>query len=215
MKEQLTPRNFGLLIAYLVPGFTAVWGAGFRSDTVMSWLGQVDGARVGGFLFVTIASIAAGMILSALRWLSVDQLHHLSGVRPCHFNDSELTERLPGYIWIVENHYRYHQFYGHMLLALLFAHLMWRTGDAVGPGISVDMALVVIDVSLFAGSRSALQRYYRRTEALLHARESEVHNDQRRSPQRRTSEPAAESDSEPVDCDRRASPGSVDSGTTE
>ncbi len=181
MAEQLSTRNFGLIIAYLVPGFTAVWSAAFHFETVAGWLGTQDGPQVGGLLLITLASVAAGMILSALRWAVVDTLHHVTGIRGGRFDDSMLTERLSSYVWIVENHYRYHQFYGQMLLALVFAHVMWRTSGVAPSGIAIDLCLVGVDLVLFAGSRNALQRYYRRTESLLHTRESEVASDKRRT----------------------------------
>jgi hypothetical protein len=36
--RDVTGQNFGLLIAYVLPGLTALWGVSFFSDTVRSWL---------------------------------------------------------------------------------------------------------------------------------------------------------------------------------
>lgn len=214
MAEQLTARNFGLVIAYLVPGFTVVWAAAFHSETVAAWIGQAEQARVGGFLFVTLASVGAGMVLSALRWALVDSLHHLTGVRSGAFDDFRLAERLPYYIWIVENHYRYHQFYGQMLLALLFAHVMWRTGGATPAGFGIDLALLGTDLVLLAGSRNALQRYYRRTESLFQARESEVQSDKRRTA-RRVKQPAADEHGAGPESRAEAGAGGEETGSTD
>ena len=34
----ISATNFGLLIAYLVPGFTALWDTSYFSETVKHWL---------------------------------------------------------------------------------------------------------------------------------------------------------------------------------
>ena len=35
---ELTARNFGLLIAYVLPGFVGLWGLGYLSEPVRTWL---------------------------------------------------------------------------------------------------------------------------------------------------------------------------------
>jgi hypothetical protein len=35
---EMSQKNFGLLIAYLLPGFVVLWGISFFSPTVQSWL---------------------------------------------------------------------------------------------------------------------------------------------------------------------------------
>ena len=75
----VSARNFGYLVAYIIPGFTVVTAAGAYSPIVRSWLGTAPpGPTVGGFLYVTLASVAAGMAANALRWLILDAIHHWS-----------------------------------------------------------------------------------------------------------------------------------------
>ena len=59
-----TDKNFGLVIAYLLPGFVALWGVGCFSPTVASWISaSPQGApTVAGVCYVTLASLAAGLI---------------------------------------------------------------------------------------------------------------------------------------------------------
>ena len=64
MKE-VSPGNFGLLIAFLLPGFIVLWGLSYFSATVRLWLaGSGQSPTVGGFMFVTLASVAAGVTVS-------------------------------------------------------------------------------------------------------------------------------------------------------
>ena len=59
---EVSATNFGLLIAYRVPGFTALWGTSYFSETVRHWLSGSGATTptVGGFMYITLASVAAG-----------------------------------------------------------------------------------------------------------------------------------------------------------
>ncbi len=53
--QDVSTRNFGLLIAYLLPGFTTLWGLSYVSETIRLWLGSPPTSlpTAGGFLYVT------------------------------------------------------------------------------------------------------------------------------------------------------------------
>ncbi len=170
--QDLAGRNFGLLIAYVIPGFIVLWGVGLVDDRVAEWLSGPAieaGPTIGGFLYVTIASIGLGMTASAVRWLVVDTIHHLTGLTRPRWSDQPLHERIAGYTWIIENHYRYYQFYGNSAVALFFTALVWRaTTPEVGNDLGwIDASLIALEAVLLAGSRSALELYYRRAASLL------------------------------------------------
>ena len=80
--KEMSVSNFGLLIAFVVPGLTAVSGASYFSDTLQLWLhgSPTHAPTVGGFLYVTIVAVAAGVTVSAVRWAFVDTLHHHTGI---------------------------------------------------------------------------------------------------------------------------------------
>jgi hypothetical protein len=61
--RDVTSDSFVILIAYLIPGFIILWGLSQFSPDVRSWMGTAgkNGQSVGGFLYVTIASVAAGL----------------------------------------------------------------------------------------------------------------------------------------------------------
>lgn len=168
---QVSQRNFGLLIAYMVPGYIALWGVGFLVPGIEPWLigPETHGPTIAGFLYGTVASIAGGMIANAVRWAIVDTLHHATGLVRPRWNDAFLHERMAAYEWLIENHYRHYQFYGNTLFAVVFTYLCWRispTGALTGVG-WLDGAAVALSIVLAAGSRTTLARYYRRTESLL------------------------------------------------
>lgn len=172
----LSGRNFGLLIAYVLPGFVALWGLSYPSEAVRAWLfgAELAGPGVGSVVHLFLASVACGMTASAVRWAALDWLHHRTGVPRPRWDDSRLPERLVAYEFFIEIHYRYYQFYGNTLVALFFAYSLWRRSpSAVGFG-WVDIGVVFIGGVFIAGSRDALRKYYSRTSLLLGTSESET-----------------------------------------
>ncbi len=183
---ELSARNFGLLIAYLIPGFVALWGASAISPDLRLWLTGTSaaGPTIGGFLFVTVAAVAAGMTASAVRWAFLDWLHRLTGVPRPPWDDSALDRKLAAFDYLVENHYRYYQFYGNTFVAVLFSYGIWRLsaeGQGTAPGWT-DACVLFVEGVFFAGSRDALRKYFSRTSRLLEAAESEVSHDERQLP---------------------------------
>lgn len=169
--QELSPFNFGLIIAYVVPGFVTLWGLSYHSETVRDWLAVAPATAptVGGLLYSTLASIACGMIVSAVRWAIIDTIHHCTGVRLPRWDFSLLPERLDAYRTLIELHYVHYQFDANTLVALSFAYVAWRSavgGWAYQWG-AVDIGFVVVCVFLFLGSRDALRKYYRRAGELL------------------------------------------------
>lgn len=77
----VSDSNFGPLIAYLVPGATVLAGVSPFFPVLRIWLAATpaDAPTIGGFLYLTIASLAVGMTVSAIRWALIDSLHRLTG----------------------------------------------------------------------------------------------------------------------------------------
>src|SRR5262249_41147627 len=81
--------SFGLLIAYVIPGFVLLCGLGFQIAAVREWLQITPDIPAGleSALFVTVASIAAGIVASAIRWCLVDSFHHWTGIPQPEWDD--------------------------------------------------------------------------------------------------------------------------------
>ena len=78
-------RQFGLIVAYLLPGFIALAGVAPFVPAVSSWLQPVNsGLDIGPPVYALMAAIAAGMIVSCFRWLLIDHIHSVTGI-PCRF----------------------------------------------------------------------------------------------------------------------------------
>jgi hypothetical protein len=67
--QSVSNDTFGPLIAYLVPGATALYGLSPYVPAVQSWFACTpgDAPTIGGFLYLTVAALAVGMTVSAVR----------------------------------------------------------------------------------------------------------------------------------------------------
>ena len=184
--SELSEKNFGLLIAYVLPGFVTLWGISLFSPTVDSWIttSQHGAPTVAGFLYVTLASLAAGLTVSAVRWVIIDRLHHATGLKPPRLEFANLDDRLQGFLALVENHYRYYQFYANSLVAgaMAYAAHSSRHGINFCQPSWPTLGFILLELVLLAGSRDSIRKYYSRVERLLEtpeAPERSLDHDQR------------------------------------
>jgi len=210
---ELSARNFGLAIAYFIPGFVALWGLAEVCDPVRVWLvgGGASGPTLGGVAYVAAASLALGMTASAIRWASIDQFHHRTGVNPPRLDFATLPERLDAFYALVENHYRYYQFYANMAVATAFGLSMTVVGGERLPAWA-NAAVLGVEAVFLVASRDALRKYYERSSVLLGERESEAIHDERISHSRRVdgTDEEAPKDGDSTD---EASDGGTDAGS--
>jgi hypothetical protein len=103
--------TFGPLVAYLVPGATVLLGLSPFSPTLRSWLATApaDAPTIGGFLYLTVAALAVGMTVSAVRWAVIDALHHLTGIPYPPLDFGALGRNVEGFSLLIEIHYRHYQ----------------------------------------------------------------------------------------------------------
>jgi hypothetical protein len=164
-------NNFGLLIAYLIPGFALLWGLRPLVPGIDLLLGSPLAAAptVGGFLYATLAAVGAGMVVSTARWLVIDSIHHATGLRPPQWDFARLGERAAAFDLVVEHYYRYYQFHANTCVSLLviLAVRWWAPGSPAALIHPADLGLFALIAILFAGSRDSLRRYYTRGGALL------------------------------------------------
>jgi hypothetical protein len=169
--RDVTHDNFGFLIAYVVPGVIVVWGVSYVSPTVAGWFaaGTTDAATIGGFLYVTIASVAAGMFVSAIRWLVIDTLHHRTGVPKPAWDFARLQDNLAAFQTVVEHQYRHYQFYSNSLVSLAFLYGVRRVAleSDLRQIVAETAAFAAVGTMFFVASRDNLHRYYERTNAML------------------------------------------------
>jgi hypothetical protein len=168
--ESVTNANFGPLIAYLVPGATVLVGFSQFSPVLRTWLGAApaEAPTIGGFLYLTVASIAAGMTVSAVRWALIDTLHSVTGLRLPPLNFSRLGQNVEAFGLLIEIHYRHYQAYSNNLVATAIAYACYRVKlGGIWPLGRLDLAFVVLELIFLIASRDTLRKYYTRSRQLL------------------------------------------------
>jgi hypothetical protein len=161
-------RQFGLVIAYLLPGFVALIGIAPLSPTVAGWLHADQTASFGAPVYALLAATASGMVVSCFRWFFVDWVHLLTGVTPPVFDARALDAHPAAFNLLVESHYRYYQFYANTLVAVVWTYSIhrWLRTDLL-MSLGTNLAVLILCAVLFAGSRDALTKYRNRSSQLV------------------------------------------------
>ena len=166
--RSVTHENLGILIAYVIPGFTALWGIRCFSPVVASWLdtSASSSSTVGAFLFVSLASLGLGVLANLVRGLTIDPLQRRVGVLKGDWKYSLLQTNIAAVEFLVVNQFRYYQFAGNLLVIVPFTAAcqaicsqQWR--------LSVVAACAFAELVLWFGARDCLRTYYRRLDEVL------------------------------------------------
>jgi hypothetical protein len=163
-------KQFGVIVAYLLPGFIGLAGIAHFVPLISVWLRPPTYAEasLGPPVYALIAATTIGMITNEFRWIIVDHIHLWMGVVPPVWDDRQLETRLGGFTYLVENHYRYYQFVANTLVAVFWTYSLNRVlGTSSALGIWTDMGVIILCTALFATSRETLLKYYSRTSRLL------------------------------------------------
>ncbi len=158
-------RQFGLIIAFLLPGFVGLWPVRHFSPVVASWFkaGVTQGSTFGGFLYITLASRAVGLVISAVRWGVIDTVHHVTCVRRPDHDFRKLKNNLQAVELIIENYYRFYQYYSNMFVGLiiLYAGELMASKKFPWDVWNWSILFLFVEVVLFLGSRDSLSKYYK------------------------------------------------------
>ena len=167
MKDSLH-RVFGYVIAYVLPGYVALWGTAAAVAPLQQWLlfTPEEEPTTVRFLAAVLGSLAVGLVVSAVRCGSIDQLHHWTGLPHPRVEFRALEQQLSAFLVVVEHNYRYYQFYANMAVSLPFAvGSFWATGGSIP--LNSFLAATFVEIVLLFASRDSLRRFYRRTADIL------------------------------------------------
>jgi hypothetical protein len=170
--KDITEKNFGLIIAFLLPGFIFLWGISFSRSLGLSLASPTKDSEptIAGFFTISLASLAVGMLISAVRFVVVDCFLFrplLKRSPKIHFSKLRDKDALELFLAVVENHYRYFQYYSNTLVAVVgafVAYLFWGASRATcGLWIGV---LLLFAILLFA-SYDCLRKYNERAAEIV------------------------------------------------
>jgi hypothetical protein len=165
---QTAGLDFGAVIAFVAPGFVVVHAVSYHLPVATAWMEAASAKEqgIGIFLFVLLASLSLGLVVSGLRWIVIDTLLHHPCLRTFAVPKlslnwwSQVDERLPLLLTIRDNYYRYYQFYANTLVALLLWILARACADnAPSVGWPYWAVLVIVAIALLLSARDALFRY--------------------------------------------------------
>lgn len=174
MKE-ITDKNFGLIIAFLLPGFLLLWAlslSNISNAEIGAWVKSVSDPSVSGFLYVTLASLALGLIISAIRWAFIDHIlscvFHLYGkpLPTIDFSKLNDTNTLAAFQAANENHYRYYQYYSNTLVAIVVGFWIYVVKGKEGASCSTWIVVVILTLILLAASADCLFKYHERASKI-------------------------------------------------
>lgn len=174
MSEQAKPFsdiNFGLLIAFFLPGFMGLYALRPFSQSVNEWFTAIlDKDKTVGATFLLLASsLVVGLIISACREIFLDRLHRATrvGAKPFKygkFSDPNKMALLEG---LIANKYRFYQFYGNTMLAsllLLLSNLKRTEISTNWLVLAINLGVVIF---LFCASRGALKDMYATYQGII------------------------------------------------
>ena len=167
----LSDRSFGAVIAYLLPGFTSLWSVSPFLPPLAGWL---EGSlavehtpSVGGFLYVTLASLIAGLAINVVRWVILDTFNAATGIKKPTWDDRKLQENFDAFQNVVDQHFRYYQFYTGMMIAAGMVYAVHRFALPNSYSHWIDLGAFIFFVLFGFAQRDALDRYYTRASHIL------------------------------------------------
>jgi hypothetical protein len=159
--KDISTSNFGLLIAYALPGYIVVWGIGsvLQPEGICTGPGCSSVASLVGFMTTTVAAVAAGMAVSAVRYVLIDSIHSALGLRRPPADGTALQHNHAAVTTSIEQHYRYYQFHANMLIAGAIAYAAHLYTLYTFPGL-LELLLVGLAGTFWLAARDNLSKYY-------------------------------------------------------
>ena len=175
---QFEPIDFGIFIAFILPGSIGVYGLRYISPRINElWTALEHGQIVlGPLVLLALSALAVGLIVSSLRVVFLEPVFHcFFGVHPVNVKYEKLADpgRLEFFKEMVKNVYRYEQFYGNTFLALLFCStIRYLVANAPVRQTRGDQAvfgtIVLALFTLFLAGRKSLEDVYRSIREITH-----------------------------------------------
>jgi hypothetical protein len=172
--KDVSSTTFGYLVAFLLPGLVGLYGLGFWSTEVSGFLlkpAQDSQATVGPSVLVLLAGLVTGLLVNALRApLFEDLICKDVSYEPHFFQKIGAADRITTFRVFVDELFRYHQFYGGILIALIpmFSGWAWNNRRVYAPqtiGV-VTLVFLLLEWTLFYNAKANYARFVNRVNEL-------------------------------------------------
>jgi hypothetical protein len=170
--KDVTSTSFGLVIAFLLPGFAAFFALSFWSPHVQALFLKFLEAQsnVGSFLLVVVCSLTMGLEMSILRWILFEKwLCKHKKLDLAKFAHLGAEAKLTGFRAAVDEHYRYHQFWGGMAVVIpcIGIGMVNESGGSVPQKLELGIAFLIAEIVTVIAAQSAFHNYIDRAAYIL------------------------------------------------
>jgi len=162
----LFDRAFATTIAFVLPGLAVLVGAATVTPVVAAWFGAASASpSVVGFLFVLLAALALGMIVTCMRWWIFERArlgpYRLIADDAIPIDERKRTDCAAAYEDLRLSHYYHYLACANMSVAIPIAVLIWVLGADPSWRHTGEVALIAVPVTVVLGAagRNALARY--------------------------------------------------------
>lgn len=162
--------DLGFVIAFVAPGFVAFLALSYHVPAANAWMDAASKAKqgVGVFLFVLLASLAMGLIVSGVRALSIDKLLRCPwllrkfAVPAIAFDWAGLEgKKLPVLLTVRDAYFRHYQFYSNTLVALVLWAVSHATSGVASLSCGQRVVISIGIIALLLSARDSLLGYTR------------------------------------------------------
>jgi hypothetical protein len=160
--KDVTSTSFGLVIAFLLPGLACLYGLSFWHTGTREVLQQFlkADANAGLFLLVLLGSLSLGLLLSPFRYYLYEELlWRKDKLHPSEFSKLGEGEKLAAFRAAVDEHLRYHQFWGGMSIAIPISYLGWLRDSWASFPITIALSLLAFCLIEWVTGKAALRAY--------------------------------------------------------
>jgi hypothetical protein len=178
--KELSATSFGYIIGFLLPGLFGLYALGLWLSDVQTLLKPAlsTQATVGPSFFLLLSALTMGLLLSAVRFFCFEKL-----LCRAHKFDKEIFkklgtgEKLTAFNAVVEQHYRYHQFYGGCAIAALIAfprwlQSVWSTISSLH-GVMLVGGFLLLEILMIITARDSFTRYIERGNNIVRGESGE------------------------------------------
>jgi hypothetical protein len=182
--NQISTNNFGIVIAFIIPGIILLLGlAGVvpAIETLLWANADSTAPSVVGAIYLLIVSIGLGVLISGLRYFTIDTLLRWSsgrykiGCKLPAISYANLAGKQAEYTGLIENYYKFYQFYANSLVALIITFVLIATTENKIFDFPSDTSYpyftdLFISGLLFFSANDSFKKYCKNTEELLKAK---------------------------------------------
>lgn len=172
--KDATTTTFGLTIAHLLPGLFCLYTCSFWFPEISAYFDAFSEAQstAGLFLLVVLFALLLGVQLTAFRWVIYELVVCKgTGLESGEFSRLKTKDGVEAFRTILDENFRYHQFWGGITLVVPFFFF----GLARAQGVSLwspitlvwFVAFLVVEAVTVAAAIEAYRRYVGRLRVSL------------------------------------------------